>query len=151
MSRVCWNKLNMYYESIGDMTMKTLIAEDDITSQVLLREILSPFGECHVAVDGKEAVEAFETALADQNPYDLLCLDIMMPEMDGQEALKQVRELEKQTGNPGSPEVKVIMISALDDPKNVVEAYYKGGATDYLIKPVKKTALLEMIRELDLI
>ncbi len=131
--------------------MKTLIAEDDFTSQILLREILSPFGECHVAVDGKKAVEAFETALADQKPYDLLCLDIMMPEMDGQEALKQVREMEKQAGLQMTQEVKVIMTSALDDPKNVMEAYLNGGATAYLVKPVKKISLLDQIKEFGLI
>ena len=133
------------------MNMKTLIAEDDFTSRLLLQEILSPYGECHAAVDGKEAVAAFETALADQKPYDLVCLDIMMPEIDGQKALKQVRDREKQAGIPMHHEVKVIMISTLDDPKSVVEAYYKGGATAYLVKPVKKTRLLDQVKEFGLI
>ncbi len=131
--------------------MKTLIAEDDFTSRLLLQEILSPYGECHVAVNGKEATEAFKTALAGHRPYDAVCLDIMMPEMDGQEALKQIREVEKQAGIPELQGAKVIMTSALDDPKNVFEAYDKGGATAYLVKPVKKAKLLDLVKEFGLI
>ncbi len=64
-----------------------------------------------------------------EQPYDLLCMDIMMPVMDGHEALLKIREMEKSLGIFGPEEVKVIMLSALDDAKTVMKAYYKGGAT----------------------
>ncbi len=131
--------------------MKILIVEDEFTSRTLIQTFLSPYGEVHLAVDGQEAVEAFKTALADHSTYDLVCMDIMMPEMDGQEALKQIRELEKQAGIPEPDEVKAIMTSALNDPKNVFEAYHKGGATAYLVKPVKKAELLNLVKEFELI
>src|ERR1035437_6224900 len=78
--------------------MKTLVVEDDFTSRLVLHTFLSRYGECHIAVNGKEAVEAFRCALETGLRYDLICMDIMMPEMDGREAVKQVRALEEAGG-----------------------------------------------------
>jgi two-component system chemotaxis response regulator CheY len=131
--------------------MRVLIVEDDFTSRKLMQMILSPYGECDIAVNGEECVTAFRQALDDGNPYDLVCLDIMMPIMDGHQALKEIRALEKTRGIGQPDEVKVIMTTALDDPKNVVEAYYKGGATSYIPKPIDKNMLLKLLRNLGLI
>lgn len=131
--------------------MRVLIAEDDFTSRRLLESILEKYGECHVVMDGDEAVEAFKGSWQENRPYDLICLDIMMPRMDGQEALQQIREFEQEKGVVGFGEAKVIMITALGDPKNVVEAFYKGGASSYLVKPIEKGKLLEELRNLALI
>jgi two-component system chemotaxis response regulator CheY len=129
-----------------EVLMKTLIVEDDFISRRILKDILSSHGDCDIAIDGEEAVRAFRMALDEKKPYELICMDIMMPNMDGQEALKKIREIEKERGKTGSLEVKVIMTTALDDPKNVVEAYYKGGATSYVVKPINKGKLLGEIR-----
>jgi len=131
--------------------MKILIVEDDLTSRMVLQGLLKPYGQRHVAVNGKEAVEAARAALAAGEPYDLICLDIMMPVMDGQEAPQRDSQPGKGAGIRGRDEVKIIMMTALDDPKNVVEAYYKGGATKYLVKPIDKHLLIEAIRRLGLI
>ena len=131
--------------------MRVLIVEDDFTSRKLLQKIVGPYGEADIAVNGQESIEAFEAALEENNPYDLVCMDIMMPEMDGQEALKKIRAIEKSRGIRNSEEVKVIMITALDDPQNVVEAYYKGGATSYVPKPIDRQLFLQLLRNLGLI
>ncbi|MEE4357097.1 MAG: response regulator [Desulfococcaceae bacterium] len=131
--------------------MKILIAEDDFISRRILKELLSPYGDCDVVVDGEEAVQAFQMAIEEKKYYDLVCLDIMMPNTDGQEALKQIRETEKNRGIRGSAEVKVIMVTALDDPKTVFQAYYKGGATSYIVKPIERKKVIDEIRALGLI
>jgi len=131
--------------------MKVLIAEDDDISRKILTRILSRLGTCDSVVDGAEAVEAFELAWADGAPYDLVLLDIMMPEVDGQEAIKQIRKIERQMGIRGKKEVKVIMLTALDDPRSVVEAYYHGGATSYLVKPIGTEQLMIELKKLDLL
>jgi two-component system chemotaxis response regulator CheY len=74
-----------------------------------------------------------------------------MPEMDGQEALRKIREIEKSRGVKSADEVKVVMTTALDDPKNVVEAYYKGGATSYVPKPIDRQLFLQLLRNIGLI
>jgi len=131
--------------------MRVLVVEDDFTSRRILQKILVPYGEVDIAVNGLEAVEAFAQALQDEHRYDLVCMDIMMPEMDGQAALKEIRSLEKDRGISPADEAKIIMTTALDDPKNVVEAYYKGGATSYVPKPIDKHMLLHLIKTLGLI
>ncbi|WP_421901684.1 response regulator [Maridesulfovibrio sp.] len=123
--------------------MRILIVEDELASRKFLTHVMTSYGECDAVEDGAEAVQAFTEALESGNRYDLICLDIMMPEMDGQEALKEIREIEKEFNIPHNLETKVMMTSALGDPSNVIEAYYKGGASIYLTKPLD----VEKIRE----
>lgn len=126
--------------------MKCLIVEDDFISRRILKELLSPYCESDTVVNGEEAVVAFRMAHESKRPYDLICMDIMMPGVDGIEALKQIRTHEKETGIPAQFEVKVIMTTALDDPKTVIESFYKGGATSYLVKPISKQNLVRELR-----
>jgi len=130
--------------------MKTLIVEDDFTSRLLLQEFLKSYGPSHIAVNGNEAVEAVRLALEASERYDLICLDIMMPELDGQAALMQIRDLEKAKGIWSSSGSKVVMTTALGDMKNVARAF-EGFADAYLTKPIDKTKLLDTLRQLALI
>lgn len=130
--------------------MRTLIVEDDFVCRRLLQKLLSPYGDCDITINGKEAIEAFLLALDEDESYDLICLDIMMPEMDGQEALKKIREIEKEKGILGLDGVKVIMTTALKDSKNVFGAF-KTGCEGYLVKPIDKKKLIEEIKKLELI
>ena len=118
--------------------MRILVVEDDFGSRRMMQKLLAPYGEVDVVVDGEEAVEAFRLAWEESKPYDLVFMDIMMPKMDGQEALKRLRSYEREVGVKPSDEVKVVMTSVLEDPKNVIEAYYDGAATSYLVKPLDR-------------
>lgn len=131
--------------------MRFLIVEDDFGSRRLLQDLLKEFGTCDVVVDGVEALEAFTLSWEDNNPYSAIFLDIMMPRMDGQQALKEIREMERKMGVSMSDEVKIIMTTALEDPKNVVEAFHKGGATSYIVKPISKDKLIDELRNIKLI
>ena len=130
--------------------MRILIVEDDLSSQKLLQKMLSPHGDCDIVVNGKEAVDAFRLAGEEDQPYDLICLDIMMPEMDGQEALKKIREMEKERGIPEWCGVKVIMTTALEDGGNVFGAF-ESGCESYLVKPISKQRLIREMKKLNLI
>ena len=130
--------------------MRVLIVDDDFDSRRLMQKILYPHGYCDVVVDGEEAVEAFRRAHADDEPYDLICLDIIMPNMDGQEALREIRDIEKEKGIQAADAVKVIMISALDDSKELHDAFFLGEATSYLVKPIRKKTLVDEMNKLGL-
>ncbi len=130
--------------------MKSLVVDDDFFSRKILTNILAPYGEVHVAVDGKEAIFAFEQALAEESPYDIICLDIMMPELNGQEALKKIRQLEERKNISGFDCSKIIMTTALDDSENIKTAF-REQCEFYLIKPINKSKLIGILEECNLI
>jgi two-component system chemotaxis response regulator CheY len=131
--------------------MKTLIADDDFICQTLLEELLSPYGPCTVVGNGLEALRELEKAMAAGAPFDLVCLDIMMPEMDGQEVLKNIRRMEREKQIAKGSLVRAIMTTALSDPKNIMRAFLDGHCEAYLAKPIRKEELLEQCRKLGLI
>ena len=130
--------------------MKTLIVEDDFTTRLLLQELLKGYGPCDVAVNGKEGVDAAQLASEAGKPYDLICLDIMMPEMDGQEALRKIRDNEEARGILSTMGAKVLMTTALGDVKSV-NAAYTSLCDGYLTKPIHQKILVEELRKLKLI
>ncbi|MFH0920624.1 MAG: response regulator [Fibrobacterota bacterium] len=130
--------------------MKTLIVEDEFSSRKILLKILSAYGPCDVAVTGKEAVEAFTAAHGDGQPYDLICLDIFMPEMDGQQTLQLIRAFEKSKGIGGLEGVKIIMTTGCED-KGAILSAFREGCEVYLIKPVQQAKLVLEMKNLGLI
>jgi len=127
--------------------MRILVVEDDFISRRLLCRYLDSFGECDVAVNGNEALAAVRQALDAGDPYDLVCLDIMMPGLSGQETLQELRKLEE--GRGGEARTRVIMTTALEDQESVSKAF-AAQADGYVTKPVDKRRFVETLSELGL-
>lgn len=130
--------------------MRILIAEDDMISRKFLFKFFSQYGECDLAVDGLEALEAFFLALKEDEPYDLICLDIMMPKVDGVKVLKTIRKLEIDKGIRPEAHVKVIMITALGQ-TSYVQSSFDIGCDAYASKPVDINKLKLVLNKLGLI
>lgn len=130
--------------------VRILIVEDDFASRKMLQKYLTPYGDCDVVVDGQEALDAFNYSLKEDNRYDLICLDIMLPKIDGQDVLKTIRATEKERGIEGLEGVKVIMTTALGDTKNIMAAF-RNQCEGYLQKPIERVRLVQEIRKLKLI
>jgi len=130
--------------------MKVLIAEDDPVSRALLQEFLRDYGSPTIAVNGRDAVEAVRLALGAGEKYDLICLDIMMPEMDGQSALQEIRAMERSGGLRHPEGSKILMTTALHDPNKMIESY-RSKCDAYLVKPINRARLTEELRKLRLI
>ena len=129
--------------------MRILIVEDDQASMLVLTTYLTQFGTVQTASDGEAGVAAFRKALTEGTPFHLVCLDIMMPKLDGQGALKQVRAVEKEFNIPTAKATKVIMTTALGDRENLLEALPQCDA--YLQKPVDRAQLLFYIKRFGLL
>ena len=130
--------------------MRILIVEDDFVGRMLLQRFLSPYGVVDIAVDGGEALVAFDLAWEERMPYDLICLDIMMPKMDGQHVLKKIREAESCRGVQGHAGVKIVMTTALGDKLNVLSAF-KAQCDGYIVKPLDKEKVLKELSGLGII
>jgi two-component system chemotaxis response regulator CheY len=130
--------------------MKILIVEDDKSLRDLMQMHLSDYGTCDLAANGLQAVEAVARAIRSAAPYDLACMDVMMPEMDGLEAMQKIRRMEFKHFNDGLPGMKIIMITAKDMAKDMMSAY-RSGCEAYLTKPFTHDQLIEQIRQLGLL
>ncbi len=131
--------------------MRALIAEDEFVSRKLISTFLSPLFEVDIAVNGKEAFEAYKIAFDEGKPYTLVCMDIMMPEMDGISSLEAIRDFEKDNSIPNKKCAKVFMTTALNDPKTVIRSFHDVEASAFLVKPILKEKLFEELEKLGLL
>jgi two-component system chemotaxis response regulator CheY len=125
--------------------MRILIAEDDFVSRRYITKVMSEFGECDVTVDGMEALDVFLMSLDEGKYYDLICLDIMMPLLDGVKALKTIRKLEEERNIPNEKRAKVIMTTALSNSEDVLGSF-DSGSEAYAVKPLDVAKIKEVLR-----
>ncbi len=127
--------------------MKILLVEDDLTSRMFMKKFLTRYGTCDVAVNGLEAIDMVEDSLTKEEPYQLICLDVMMPKVDGLKALKEIRKMESKSELTAS---KIIMTTALND-RSTVDDAYALGCEAYAWKPIDIHKFKTLLQELDLI
>lgn len=129
--------------------MRCLIVDDTLVARTMMKKYLSPYAYCDFAEDGEEAVAAVRQSIDKSEPYDLICLDIMMPKMDGHKALEVIRQIENEHGINGLDGVKVIMTTALGNSENIFGAF-RRGCEAYVVKPVEKKKLYAEMEKLGL-
>ncbi|MDQ7836168.1 MAG: response regulator [Humidesulfovibrio sp.] len=117
--------------------MRILIVEDDELGMQYMMSVLKAHGECHAATNGKEAVQAYCQAVEDSAPFDLIFMDIMMPVMNGLDALERIREFELYNAHRIKRNAIAVMATATNDSQEVVRAYCCCSAFAYLVKPVQ--------------
>jgi len=130
--------------------LRILIVDDDLMGRRLLQKFLSPYGECDTAADGKEALLAFRLAWEKRRPYDLICLDIVMPEMDGRTVMREMRAWEEDHGVKGGDGAKIIMTTTAEDTDEVLLSF-NLGCEAYVFKPIDRERLLSKMEGLSLI
>lgn len=127
--------------------MRSLIVDDDAMGRLMLASFLEEFGPCDQAENGQEALELIDAAATAEYPYNLICLDIVMPIMDGTATLHGIRERDKQQGK----RTKVFMISACSSPQDIEDAFFEGDCDDYVVKPFQREAVTQMLQRHKLI
>jgi len=131
--------------------MKCLIVEDDRISSQVLEKMISKHGSYDTVSDGKQAATLFQRAHESGRPYDLVLMDIMIPEVDGLQSVLEMRKKEALMNIPLAHRVKVVMTTALDDPRTIMKALYESDANSFLVKPIRLQRLEEELRSLKLI
>ena len=122
--------------------MKALIVDDVEMNRELLAVHLEGIASVAFAESGEQALGMVKHALQEGSNFDLICMDISMPGMDGHETLKNIRSLE--AAHPGSG-AKVFMVTASSSPDDMLEALISGGCDDYLTKPVMYQSFRELL------
>jgi two-component system chemotaxis response regulator CheY len=128
--------------------MKSLVAEDDATNRKLLQAFLSRYGECDIALDGKEAVNAVVLALESHHEYDLVCMDLRMPGMGGHEAIREIRK--QEAAARFSKSAKIIVTTIHTDTNSITGALL-GRCDAYLVKPIATAKLKKELKALGLL
>lgn len=127
--------------------MRSLIVDDDAMGRLMLASFLEELGPCDQAENGQEALELIDAAVTAESPYNLICLDIVMPIMDGTATLHGIRERDQQQGR----RTKVFMISACSSPQDIEDAFFEGDCDDYVVKPFQREAVTQMLQRHKLI
>jgi two-component system chemotaxis response regulator CheY len=127
--------------------MRILIVDDELVSRMKMRKILESIGTCETGRNGMQAIAAFRVALESRQPFDLITLDIEMPEMDGTEVLCKIKEIENQGNDPKGEPVKILMVTSQSDKKNVLTCI-QAGCDNYIIKPFDKKKVFKKLQEL---
>ncbi|HWQ19500.1 MAG TPA: response regulator, partial [Methanotrichaceae archaeon] len=125
---------NAAYENLAEKKpLRILVAEDVPSNQMVLVEMLRRMGyRADMAADGREVLQALE-----RQPYDLVLMDVQMPEMDGLEAAREIRKR-----CPHWPKIIAITAYAMEgDREKCIEA----GMDEYIAKPVKKDDLASLL------
>ncbi|MGE3550315.1 MAG: response regulator [Geobacter sp.] len=131
--------------------VRCLIVDDDELGRELLATQLEDYAACDLASDGYEAVAKFTAALLEGNPYQLIFLDIVMPGMDGHGAARAIRSLEQERGIPVERGVNIVVLSSLNTPQDIIQAYVSAQSAAHLVKPIKLEKLFQTLRKLELI
>lgn len=131
--------------------MNALVVDDELTTRMLLQKLLSKYGNCDAAANGQEGVQAFVNGIKSNNPYNLICLDIMMPGIDGRKVLQTIRTIEQKSKVTESRKAVIFMITAIDDSNVILETVVKYGCNSYLLKPISQPQLLARLKEYNLI
>lgn len=127
--------------------MRILIVEDDKTSGEFILRVLERYAECDIAISGIEAVDAFLLAHDEGMPYDLICLDLMLPLFDGEDVLAAIRKIENEKGIRPDRRVKVIITSALKD-KELTAKLTQSGFDQYFLKPLNAEEIIKYIKSI---
>lgn len=127
--------------------MRILIVEDDEISRFFMHKYLIKYGECILAKDGLEAIELFESSILNEEFIDLICLDIMLPKVDGLDVLNIIRKQESEISDSKKVRSTIIITSALNNRATVSKAY-SLGCDAFLWKPIKTAAFDKVLQEL---
>ena len=130
--------------------MKSLVADDVLVIRRLIQRALSKYGKCDESINGRETLAKFIDGHKKNETYDLICLDILMPQKDGLQVLKDIRQYESQNQIPESKHVKILMTTILHE-TNVVNQAVENGCDGYMVKPIQLDKLLAQIRKFGLI
>ena len=127
--------------------MKILVVDDELVSRAKMNKILEGMGQCTAVDNGKAALVTFKNAIASGKPFNLITLDISMPDMDGTEVLFEIRQFESEMEVPKFKQTKILMVTSHSDKESIMTCV-QAGCNDYIVKPFNKETIISKIKSL---
>jgi two-component system, chemotaxis family, chemotaxis protein CheY len=124
---------------------RILIVDDSTSIRESFTDILSPLATCEVATNGQEAVDLVKRTINKGGRFDLVLMDIIMPEKDGLSAVKEIREFESSRGRTGADCLTIIIVTTIREPSRILVAQYECGADAYITKPFTRETVLQTL------
>lgn len=120
--------------------LRILVVDDNQTNRTFLKRTLESFG-CRVdtASNGRDCIEKIKHAVAQQTPFELVLLDMQMPEMDGETTVKLIRQ------NESIKDTKIIILTSMGQ-QGDVKRFQELGCVGYLLKPIRQLELRDAVR-----
>ena len=128
--------------------MKILVVDDEIVSRKKMMRITTDFGSCEGVQNGKAALSVIKTSLEEWQLYDLITLDVSMPDISGVEVLNTIRKMEEAKRLDEEEQAKILMVSSISDMKTVKACM--GKCNGYMIKPFNKELVVDKLKKIGL-
>ncbi len=125
--------------------VRILIVDDDPSIVTLLEHHLKEMGQCTGVNSGQQAIDAIRSMHHQKQQYDVVCLDILMPGMDGRQVISHIRAMERAQDIPQKYQSKIVMVSSLDGAQDKLKAF-RESCDSYITKPVDKEQLFEVMQ-----
>lgn len=129
--------------------MRILVVDDDLVSRKKMEKILEEFGDCFLVESGSDAIKIFREAWGMGVPFDLVSLDIGLPDMSGIEVLKNIRRIEKEKAIAKDKLSRIMMVTSHAD-QNMVLGSVEAGCNNYIVKPFSREKVVEKLEHLGL-
>ncbi len=124
--------------------MKILVVDDELVSRKKMQMIMEGIGECLAVENGTEALNAFRQAWESWVPFDLITLDIVMPDMDGTEVLNEIRKIEEERKIPKDKKVSIFMVTSQSE-KDTIISCIRAGCDDFITKPFNRETVTKKL------
>ena len=124
---------------------RILIVDDSTAIRESFKEILSSLADCEEAVNGRDAVDLVKRRIHQGKTFDLVLMDIIMPEKDGLTAVKEIREFEQSRGGRESDRLTIVIVTTIREPSRILVAQYECGADAYISKPFTGETVLQTL------
>lgn len=130
--------------------MKSIVVDDELICRKIFEKVLLQYGPCDTVKNGTEALEAYKTSLDNNCPYQLMVLDIILPDIHGGQVLKAIRDLEKGRGIDEIDKLRVIVTTATETwfSKGFVTKNLNFLYEAYFIKSPDMSEFIERIHDL---
>lgn len=129
--------------------MRILVVDDEVVSRKKMMKSVSELGSCEGVQNGNAALSAVRTALEEWKLYDLITLDISMPDISGTDVLTSIRALETERGLDDEERATILMVTSHSDIETVKACV--GKCDGYIIKPFNKEVIMEKLKKTGLI